>query len=108
MKTYHGPESGIATSSNSAYEIVKHQTDSQDYRGSSKRGVHQQVIYDEVISLPLPSAQVGTGGFNVKLVPSHQRIPLPAEPVAIIHGDGKQNGVDEEIVYDVLPGDVDQ
>ena len=80
------------------YETVKHKIEAQEHRDSSKRGVLQQVIYSEV----------GTRGFNVQLYPSQRRIPLPTEPVAIIHGDGKQNGVDEEMVYDVVHGDVDQ
>ena len=68
----------------------------------------QKVIYDEDMSPPLTLAQIGTGGFNMQLVPSQRRIPLPAEPVAIIHGDENQKGVDEEMVYDHLHRDVDK
>ena len=63
----------------------------------------------EGVTSPLPSTQVSPRCSGVMLVPSSRiHIPLPAEPVAIISGDGEQNEVDEEIVYDVLHGDVDQ
>ena len=96
----------VATTSNIAYE---HKTESQEYRESSNKGELQVVNEREGVTSPLPSTQGGPRCSGVMLVPSsHRHIPLPAEPVAIISGDGEQNGVDEEIVYDVLHGDVDQ
>ena len=82
---------------NAAYEI-------QCMKLSNIKHTHESLE----VAPPLPLAQVGTGGFNVQLVPSHRCIPLPAESVDIIHGDGKQNGVDVEIVYDHLHRDVDK
>ena len=103
MKAIHGTETGIATSSNSAYEIIKHKKDSHEYSDNSRRG-QGQVIYDEVMCPPLPPANVGSGGYNMQSAP----FPLPADPMPTISGDGKQNGVDDEVVYDVLHGDENQ
>ena len=110
MTTLHGPVSGITTTSNMAYELVKHRAGPQGRRRGGGRGELEPVEYEEVVSSPPPlsSAAVGAGGCEVPTVPSpHKHTPLPAQPLARNGGGGggKGGGEEEEGVYEVLPGE---
>ena len=108
MTTLHGPVSDIATTSNMAYELVKHRAGQQGRRGrGGGRGEFESVEYEEVVSPPpLSSAAVGAGGYEVPTVPSpHKYTPLPAQPLASNGGGGGGKGGEEEGVYEVLPGE---
>ena len=113
MTTLHGPVSGIATTSNMAYELVKHRAGPQGRRGRGRgKGELEPVEYEEVVSSPPPppplsSATVGAGGYDVPTVPSpHKYTPLPAQPLASNGGaGGGKGGGEEEGVYEVLPGE---
>ena len=105
MTILHGPVSDIATTSNMAYELVKHRAGPQ---GRRSRGELELVEYEEVVSPPpLSSAAVGAGGYEVPTVPSpHKYTPLPAQPLASNGGGGGgKGGGEEEGVYEVLPGE---
>ena len=107
MTTLHGPVSDITTTSNIAYELVKHRAGPQGRRG---KGELEPVEYEEVVSSPpsLSSVAVGAGGYEVPTVPSpHKHTPLPAQPLASNggRGGGKGGGEEEEGVYEVLPGE---
>ena len=111
MTTLHGPVSGITTTSNMAYELVKHRAEPQGRRGrGGGKGELEPVEYEEVVSSPPPpplsSATVGAGGYDVPTVPSHKYTPLPAQPLASNGGGGGgKGGGEEEGVYEVLPGE---
>ena len=107
MTTLHGPVSAITTTSNMAYQLVKHRTESQGRRGGGGgRGELEPVEYEEVVSLS--STAVDAGGYDVPTIPSpHKYTPLPAQPLASNGGgeeEGKEGG-EEEGVYEVLPGE---
>ena len=110
MTTLHGPGSDITTTSNMAYELVKHRAGLQGRRRwGGGRGELESVVYEEVVSSPSPSppplssAAVGAGGYEVQTVPSlHKYTPLPAQPLASNGGGG---GGEEEGVYEVFPGE---
>ena len=114
MTTLHGPVSGITTTSNMAYQLVKHRAESQGRRGrgGGGRGEIEPLEYDEVVSSPPPpplsSAAVDAGGYDVTTIPSpHKYPPLPAQPLAS-NGGGEEEGKgggEEEGVYEVLPGE---
>ena len=112
MTTLHGPVSGIATSSNMAYDLVKHSTGPQGRRGGERRRELEPLEYDEVVSSPPPpplsSAAVDAGGYDVPTIPSpHKYTPLPAQPLSS-NGGGEEEGKgvgEEEGVYEVLPGE---
>ena len=110
MTTLNKPVTGIATSSNMAYELVKRRAEAQGGRGIGGR--LEPVEYEEIISLPPPpppSAPVGEGGYDVPSVLSpHKHTPLPAQPLASNGGGekgGRGVGEIEEGVYEVLPGE---
>ena len=87
MTTLHGPVSGITTTSNMAYELVKHRAGPQGRRRGGGRGELEPVEYEEVVSSPPP---------------------LPAQPLARNGGGGGGKGgggEEEEGVYEVLPGE---
>ena len=113
MTTLHGPVSGIATSSNMAYQLVKHSAGPQGRRQRGRRGELEPLEYEEVVSPPPPppplsSAAVDAGGYDVPTIPSpHKYTPLPAQPLAS-NGGGEEEGKgggEEEGVYEVLPGE---
>ena len=113
MTKFHGPVSGIATSSNMAYDLVKNSAGPQGRRGGGGgRGELEPLQYDEVVSSspppPLSSAAVDAGGYDVPTIPSpHKYTPLPAQPLAS-NGGGEEEGKgggEEDGVYEVLPGE---
>ena len=112
MTTLHGPVSGIATTSNMAYQLVKQRTESHGKGGGGGRGELESVEYEEVVSFlpppPLSSAAVDAGGYDVPTIPSpHKYTPLPSQPLAS-NGGGEEEGKgvgEEEGVYEVLPGE---
>ena len=112
MTTLHGPVRAITTTSNMAYQLVKHRTESQRRRGGGGgRGELEPLEYEEVVSPPPPplsSAAVDAGGYDVPTIPSpHKYTPLPAQPLAS-NGGGEEEGKgggEEEGVYEVLSGE---
>ena len=110
MTTLHGPVSGITTTSNMAYELVKHRAEPQGRRRGGGKGELEPVEYEEVVSSPPPpplsSAAVGAGVYEMPTVPSpHKHTPLRAQPLASNGGGGGGKGGGEEGVYEFLPGE---